>query len=33
MLFDFGATFERYASDVSRTFVYGKASTKQKKDV
>lgn len=31
MLFDFGAAFERYVSDVSRTFVYGKASTKQKK--
>jgi Xaa-Pro dipeptidase len=29
-LFDFGATSKRYCSDITRTFVYGKASPKHK---
>lgn len=30
LLFDFGARFKRYNSDITRTFVYSKASDKQK---
>jgi Xaa-Pro dipeptidase len=30
-LFDFGALFKRYGSDVTRTFFYGKASRKQRR--
>jgi Xaa-Pro dipeptidase len=29
-LFDFGARFRRYNSDITRTFVFGKAAEKQK---
>lgn len=31
ILLDFGATYKRYVSDITRTFVFGKASEKQKK--